>query len=70
MKTRKVSNTRNQTGQALVEYILMLSFAITLVILIQTGLRRSTFGLWKSFTCDIAAACPKCPYTATGLHCP
>jgi hypothetical protein len=58
-------------GQALVEYLLMLSVAITLVVIIQQGLKTSVFHLWKSFTCDIVAACPGCPYNgnATGLRC-
>jgi hypothetical protein len=39
----------------------MLSVAITLVTVIQQGLKSSIFRLWTSFTQDIVAACPGCP---------
>ncbi len=59
MKSRKPETV----GQALVEYLLMLSLAVILVVIIQKGLKSSVFKLWSSFTKDIVAACPGCPVT-------
>jgi hypothetical protein len=59
---------QNNNGQVLVEYLLMLVMAMSLVLIIQNSLRKSTFSLWKSFTCDVVAACPGCPYSPSNSN--
>ncbi len=51
----------NERGQAVIEYILMLTVAVSIVGIIGFGFRKSLFKLWGSFTQDIVAACPGCP---------
>ena len=58
---RKLVVKSNDSGQAILEYVLMLSMAVGVVIIIAVGFRRSIFHLWGGFTRDIAAACPGCP---------
>ncbi len=52
---------KSDSGQAVLEYILMLSLAVGVVVIIAVGFRRSIFHVWKGFTRDVAAACPACP---------
>jgi hypothetical protein len=58
---RKPSVKTAESGQAVLEYVLMLSMAVGVVILIGVGFRKSIFKVWQGFTRDIAAACPGCP---------
>ncbi len=51
----------NESGQAVVEYILMLVVALSIVVGISKGMRGSLMGLWKSLTQEVSAACPGCP---------
>jgi hypothetical protein len=51
----------DDSGQAILEYVLMLSMAVGVVVIIAVGFRRSIFHLWQGFTRDIASACPGCP---------
>jgi hypothetical protein len=51
----------DESGQAVVEYMLTLLTVVTVVTILATGFRRSLVGLWQVFTRDIAAACPGCP---------
>jgi Flp pilus assembly pilin Flp len=48
-------------GQAVVEYILMISMALSVVTIIGVGFRKSLFKLWTLFAQEISAACPGCP---------
>ena len=48
-------------GQAVVEYLLGLVIAVSLVAGIAGVLRSSLFGLWQNFSREITAACPGCP---------
>jgi Flp pilus assembly pilin Flp len=54
----------DEGGQAVVEYILMLAVALTIVITISQGMRGSLLGFWKTLSREIAAACPGCPPVA------
>jgi Flp pilus assembly pilin Flp len=51
----------NESGQALIEYVLLIALTISLVTIMATGLRRSVFTLWGFYTKSIAAPCPGCP---------
>jgi hypothetical protein len=52
---------RDDLGQALIEYVLLIALTISLVTLMATGLRKSVFSLWGFYTRQIAAPCPGCP---------
>jgi|GEM_PF-974708 len=52
---------RDQKGQAVVEYILMLSLVVTFVGLLAKGFRAPLRGLWHLFAKEVAAPCPGCP---------
>ena len=52
---------RDETGQAIVEYILMLLVAMTIVVAISKGMRGSLNRFWETLTREVAAACPGCP---------
>ncbi len=52
---------REQEGQALLEYMLMLSLAVGAVSAMTVGFRKIILRLWGSMTQDITAACPGCP---------
>jgi len=51
---------REQDGQVLVEYILMLAFVVTIVTLMSTSLKSSLFKMWNFYGKMIAAPCPGC----------
>lgn len=50
---------RKQEGQVLVEYLLMLSLAVALLVTVQLSFKRSVFSIWKKFSAEVSAACPK-----------
>ena len=47
-----------EDGQAIVEYILMLSVMLSIVLIIGVGFRKSLFSVWTKLASEIAAACP------------
>jgi Flp pilus assembly pilin Flp len=49
----------SEDGQVLIEYVLMLSLSVALLIGIQSSFRNSVFKVWKQFAIEISAACPK-----------
>ncbi len=51
----------NERGQALVEYMLMIAVAFSIVIVFTTTLRSSVLRLWGYYIQQITAACPGCP---------
>ena len=53
-------NRSDESGQAVVEYILMLLVAIGVVAVMANGFKRIILGLWQEMACDIAAPCPDC----------
>jgi hypothetical protein len=52
---------RNDSGQAILEYVLMVALAVGVVTLIGVGFRKTVFKVWKGMSRDVAAACPGCP---------
>ncbi len=51
----------DDSGQATVEYVLMLGMAVSVISIFTVSVRKTTFKLWATFTREIAAACPVCP---------
>ncbi|MGE0615198.1 MAG: hypothetical protein AB7P04_06130 [Bacteriovoracia bacterium] len=49
-----------KAGQALIEYILMLSAALLIVGLVNQGFYKIRNYLWRKITCEVAAPCPGC----------
>ncbi len=49
------------SGQALVEYVLMLLVAVSLVAIMTTAFRKTVIHLWGFYIQQISAACPGCP---------
>lgn len=58
--SRFLLNTDSK-GQVLVEYILMIALALSLMGFIGYSFRRITSFVWQQMTCEIAAPCPHCP---------
>jgi Flp pilus assembly pilin Flp len=52
---------KNEDGQAVIEYVLMVSVTVAASGALAFGLRKTLFALWQSFSRDITAACPGCP---------
>jgi hypothetical protein len=50
-----------QTGQAIVEFVLMTLLILVAVGIMAQGFRRSLFKLWGMMSREVAAACPGCP---------
>ncbi len=55
------SNSRS--GQALIEYILLLSIILSITGLIVAGVKTTRDKMWKQMICDISAACETCRST-------
>jgi hypothetical protein len=53
------SSQVGEEGQVLIEYILMLSVCVGLLIGVQRSFRGSVFIVWKQLANEISAACPK-----------
>lgn len=52
---------QQQSGQAVVEYILMLLVAMGLMAVISRGMKKTLQVFWKGLSSEIAAPCPGCP---------
>lgn len=52
---------RDDAGQAVIEYVLMVSVTVTAVGALGYGFRKTLFKIWQAFARDITAACPGCP---------
>lgn len=52
---------KNEEGQAVIEFIVVLLMAISVVGLMAAQFQRPMRTLWQTFGCEIAAACPSCP---------
>jgi Flp pilus assembly pilin Flp len=59
-KSRKTPIIRNQQGQAVLEYMLMLSVALAVVTTLSIGFKQSLFTIWGIFSKEISAPCPSC----------
>ncbi len=54
--------SKKDSGQATVEYILMLLLALSMIALMGGVFRRSLYRIWQTFSREISAACPTdCP---------
>jgi Flp pilus assembly pilin Flp len=51
----------DESGQAIVEYILATFIAILVLVVISVGFRKSLIRFWEAVSKDITAACPGCP---------
>jgi Flp pilus assembly pilin Flp len=60
MEEMKKNLFRDEQGQAIVEYILMLAMVISVVAIIATSFRKSIRLIWLQLTKEIAAGCPDC----------
>lgn len=60
-RDRLFRDSGNDSGQAILEYILMLSLAVTIVGVFATGLRKALAAIWESMARTISAPCPGCP---------
>jgi len=49
------------SGQAIVEYILMLVLAMAIVAAVNSSLNGSIRRIWAQMVSDVAAPCAKCP---------
>ncbi len=52
---------RSESGQALIEYVLLIAITLSLVTIMATGLRKAVYSVWGFYTKAIAAPCPGCP---------
>lgn len=50
----------DEQGQALVEYILILSAVVLVIGIFARGMRQTIVGVWKRWNLEIAAPCPGC----------
>lgn len=50
----------SQNGQAILEFILAMLIAVSIVSAFTMGMRRTVGRFWKQLTCEVVAGCPKC----------
>ena len=55
-------NPKN-AGQAILEYVLLLSIILSMTTLMMAGVSSSRDKMWKKFLCEVSAACPDCRST-------
>jgi len=55
------SDRARESGQALVEFMLTLLLAISVVTALSFGFRKSLRKFWYTLAREISAPCPKCP---------
>lgn len=55
-----IHHRAGQSGQAMIEYILMLVVAISLVAVMASSFRKTLTNLWGFYIRQISAACPGC----------
>lgn len=61
LKTAVSRFARDEEGQAVVEYLLMVSVTVVAAGILGFGFRKTLFKLWGIFAEEISAACPGCP---------
>ena len=52
-----------QSGQAVLEYILLLSVILSISGLLVGSVRNTRDKMWKRMLCEVSAACPDCRST-------
>lgn len=58
-----MSNHSKQSGQAIIEYIILLTIILSMTGLFVASVRSSRDSMWKQMICDVSAACPDCKST-------
>lgn len=51
---------RSESGQAIVEYLLMVMVALSVAATLAFGFRKAFFRMWMQMACEITAPCPHC----------
>jgi hypothetical protein len=51
---------RKESGQGILEYILMLAVAVSIFSVLANGFKRIVLTMWQQMACEIAAPCPGC----------
>jgi hypothetical protein len=63
---KRLSNPlKKNSGQAILEYILLLIIMLSLGSILIGGIQKSRDKLWKQMLCDVSRACPKCAIPET-----
>jgi hypothetical protein len=57
---RPLTSPKWSSGQAILEYILLISIILSLGTILIGGIQKSRDKLWKQILCDVSRACPKC----------
>jgi len=52
---------KDESGQALIEYMLMIFVVVSTVGIITAGFREIILSVWQLMSCEVSAACPSCP---------
>jgi len=55
------SDSGQESGQAIVEYVITLMMALILLGILTSGFNASLRRTWKKIATQIAAGCPTCP---------
>ncbi|MFZ9594482.1 MAG: hypothetical protein ACO3A2_00185 [Bdellovibrionia bacterium] len=59
--SESASRRRGEQGQALVEYLLMLLVAFSVVGSLSFGFKRILLRIWGVYHKEISSPCPSCP---------
>jgi hypothetical protein len=52
---------KQESGQAIVEYVVTLMMALLILSIVTAGFNASLRKTWKKLAFQIAAGCPTCP---------
>ncbi|MBS1959753.1 MAG: hypothetical protein JST80_09800 [Bdellovibrionales bacterium] len=58
--SRSQRRRHSESGQAIIEYVILLTIILTITGLFVAAVRSSRDKMWKQMICDISAACPDC----------
>ena len=61
----EIKRPSNQSGQAIIEYVLLLSIILSAAGIMIGGARAGRDKMWKQLVCEVSAACPDCKSTET-----
>ncbi len=61
MKT--LSGVNRKSGQAIIEYVLLLSIILGIAGLLVGSIRSTRDKMWKQIMCEVSAECPTCTAT-------
>jgi Flp pilus assembly pilin Flp len=51
---------QNESGQAVIEYVLVLAMVVSAITIMSLGFRKGISKLWVSMIKQVAPACPGC----------